>query len=120
MPLFQVMLRLCDDFHSRLAPLGVTALEAGMMMYVHRHANVTTIGLAKALGMHELALVPRVEDLVRKGLVRRQSDRQHHGDSILSLTSEGKVTIPEIAKHILEISHLIQEVAVSKQKGLTP
>lgn len=109
-PLLQAMLHLYDDFHSRLAPLGVTALEAGMMMYLHRHANVSTIDLGKAFGTHELNLAPRLEDLVRKGLVRRQSDRQHHGVSILTLTSEGKIIIPEIEKHILEISNLIREV----------
>src|SRR5262252_864972 len=108
--LLSVMLRLYEDFHSRLAPPGITALEAGMMMYLHRHANVSTIDLGKALGTLELTLAPRVEDIVRKGLVRRQSDRQHHGVSILTLTSEGKILIPEIEKHILEISSLIREV----------
>ena len=117
--LLQVMLRLYDDFHSRLAPLGVTALEAGMMMYLHRHANVSTIDLGKAFGTHDLILAPRVEDLVRKGLVRRQSDRQHHGVSILTLTSEGKVPIPEIEKHILELSNLIREVT-SRRTSIPP
>jgi len=117
--LLRVMLRLYEDFHSRLAPLGITALEAGMMMYLHRHANVSTIDLGKAFGTHELILSPRVEDLVRKGLVQRQSNRQHHGVSILTLTSEGKVIIPDIEKHILEISNLIREVS-SRHTSIPP
>ena len=119
LPLLQVMLRLSDDFHSRLAPLGVTALEAGMMMYLHRHANVSTIDLGNAFGTLELTLAPRVEELVRKGLVRGQSDSQHYGVSILNLTSDGKVMMPAIEKHILEISNLIHQ-ATRRRASIPP
>ena len=115
----QGMLHLSDDFHSRLGSLRVTPLEAGMMMYLNRHPGRTISDVANRLGTHELTLDTRVQDLVRKGFIRKRSDRQYES-AILTLTSEGKVIVPAIAKHIQEISALICEVSSHAQADSEP
>ena len=47
--LLEVVLRVHGDFRRRLAPLHVTPLQAGVMLYLHRHRDAKLTEAAAAL-----------------------------------------------------------------------
>jgi DNA-binding MarR family transcriptional regulator len=64
--LLEVMLRVHGEFRGRLAPIQVTPLQAGVILYLHRHAQATMSEAAAALRVSLPTSSEVVKDLVRK------------------------------------------------------
>ena len=81
--LLEVVLRVYGDFRRRLAPIRVTPLQAGVILYLHRHRDAKVTEAAAALGVRVPTLSVVIRDLVRKRRVIRR--RALHDDRALSL-----------------------------------
>ena len=69
--LLEVVLRVQGDFRRRLAPLQVTSLQAGVMLYLKRHPDAKMKDTAAGLDVRSPTLTDVIDALVRKRLVTR-------------------------------------------------
>ena len=99
----EVVLRLHGDFRRRLAPIGVTPLQAGVMLYLQRHPDAKMTGTAAALGVQPPTLTVVIDDLVRKHWVTRR--RALHDDRAvwLRLSRQGQVVAGKIKNHVRDV-----------------
>ena len=79
--LLEMVLRVQGDFRRRLAPISVTPLQAGVMLYLHRHVDAKLKDVAAALGVQSPTLAGVIQDLVRKHWVINR--RSIHDDRAL-------------------------------------
>ncbi len=103
--LLEAMLRLHGDFRTALDALSFTPLQAGLLLYVHRHPGSGIFEAAKALGIKPPTLTPVVQDLVRRQYVSRQEDQADRRGRRLTLTSQGRALVPRITKRIAAIRY---------------
>ena len=94
------MLRVQGDFRRRLAPIGVTPFQAGVILYLHRHPDAKVTEAATALGVLVPTLSGVIRDLVRKRWVIRR--RALHDDRLvcLRLSRQGDVVARRITDHV--------------------
>ena len=64
--LLEVVLQVQGDFRSRLASIGVTPLQAGVMLYLQRHRDAKMTDAATAVGVQPPTVTRVIQDLVRK------------------------------------------------------
>ena len=98
--LLELMLRLHGDFRRRLATLRVTPLQAGVMLYLQRHADAKMKDTASALAIQVPTLTAVIKDLVRERWVTRR--RALHDDRAvcLRLSRQGVVVARKIKDHV--------------------
>ena len=101
--LLELVLQLHGDFRRRLTPLHVTPLQAGVILYLHRHPEAKLKEPAAALGLKPPTLAVVIHDLVRKRWVTKR--RALHDDRALCLrlSRQGEVLVQKIMKHIRAI-----------------
>ena len=89
--LLEVVLRVQGDFRRRLAPIRVTPLQAGVILYLQRHVDAKVKEAAAALRVQPPTLTGVIQDLVRKHWVTRR--RAPHDDRVvcLRLSRQGEV-----------------------------
>jgi DNA-binding MarR family transcriptional regulator len=63
--LLELLLRLEGDIRRRLRPIRVTPSQAGVILFLRRHAEANVTDAAAALGVRLLTLSAVVKDLVR-------------------------------------------------------
>ena len=98
--LLEVVLRLHGDFRRRLAPIGVTSLQAGVILYLLRHSDAKLKDTAAAVGVQPPTVAGVIDDLVRKRWVTRH--RALHDDRAvcLRLSRQGQVIARTITDHV--------------------
>lgn len=101
--LLEVVLRLTGDFRKALTALHITPLQAGVILYIHRHAGTGVLSMAKALGTQGPTLTPVVQDLVKIQLVKQRDDPSDRRARRLALTTKGKALVPCILRQIKHI-----------------
>src|SRR5215831_14649781 len=87
--LAQVGAHAASKFAERLAPLGLTPPDAGILRLLRVTAGVSQQELAAILGIHPSQLVALLDELEQKELVERitnADDRRHYS---LHLTEKG-------------------------------
>jgi DNA-binding MarR family transcriptional regulator len=101
--LLEVVLRIQGDFRRRLEPIGVTPLQAGVMLYLQRHPDAKMKDTAAALDVKPPTLTAVIDDLVRKRWVTRQ--RALHDDRAvcLQLSRQGQVVAEKIKTHVRDV-----------------
>jgi DNA-binding MarR family transcriptional regulator len=85
-------------FAERLAPLGLTPAEAGLLRAVAAEPGRSQQAVAAQLGLLPSRLVALVDELEREGLVARRrnpDDRRHHA---LHLTAQGEQRLRDIGR----------------------
>ena len=70
--LLELVLRLDGDFRRSLQPIGVTALQAGVILFLRRHVEARATDAAAALGVRFPTLSEVVKDLAQKRWVTRR------------------------------------------------
>ena len=70
--LLEVVLRVHGDFRRRLESIGVTPLQASMVLYLQRHVDVNMKDTAAGLDVRSPTLTDVIDALVRKCLVTRR------------------------------------------------
>ena len=101
--LLEVVLRLHGDFRRRLAPIGVTPLQAGVILYLLRHSDAKLKDTAAALDVQPPTLTVVIGDLVRKRWLTRR--RSIHDDRALCLrlSQQGQVMVRRITDHVRHV-----------------
>ena len=91
------------DFRRRLEPIGVTPLQAGVMLYLHRHPDAKMKDTAAALSVQPPTLTAVIDDLVRSRWVARR--RALHDDRVvcLGLSRQGEVVARRIKDHVRDV-----------------
>ena len=101
--LLEVVLRVHGDFRRRLAPIGVTPLQAGVILYLLRHSDAKLKDTAAALDVQPPTFTAVSRDLARKRWVTRQ--RALHDDRAggLRLSRQGHVVAGKIKTHVRDV-----------------
>ena len=91
------------DFRQRLAPLHVTPLQAGLILYLHRQRDAKLTEAAAAVGVQLPTLSVVTHDLVRKRWVTKR--RAIHDDRAvrLRLSRKGEVLAGRITDHVRHV-----------------
>ena len=98
--LLEVVLRVHGDFRRRLEPIGVTPLQAGVMLYLHRHPDAKMKDTAAAMGVRSPTLTDVIDALVRKRLVTRQRALHDTRTLCLRLSRQGEVVARRIKNQV--------------------
>ena len=72
MTLLELVLRLEGEFRRSLEPIRVTPLQAGVLLYLHRHVDAKLTDAAASLGVRLPTISTVVKDLVRKRWVTKR------------------------------------------------
>jgi len=91
------------QFRRKLAPIGVTPLQAGAILYLHRHAdaNITKTAIALCLRLPTVSEV--VDDLVRKRWVTRQRSTTDTRVVQLRLSPRGQALVVKIKQGVGQV-----------------
>jgi DNA-binding MarR family transcriptional regulator len=109
-------------FAERLAPLGLTPPDAGILRILSSEPEMTQRALANRLGIFPSRLVLLLDDLARRGLVERHArpnDRRSHA---LRLTPKGVAQLEAIARvareHQADLCAGLSEADRTRLQGL--
>jgi DNA-binding MarR family transcriptional regulator len=96
--LLEAVLRLQGDFRRRLEPLGVTPLQAGILLYLQRHPGAKVKDTAAALAVQPPTVSAMILTPVRKGWLTKRRVPTDDRSVSLRLTQHGQV----LARNILD------------------
>ncbi len=103
--LAQVGAHAAIKFGERLATLGLTPPDAGILRMLGMKAGVSQQVVAAELGVHPSRLVAILDELEKRGLVERKQNTEDRRQSALYLTNKGTNSLSEISS----IAHEHQE-----------
>jgi DNA-binding MarR family transcriptional regulator len=87
--LLELVLQLHGEFRRSLEPIRVTPLQAGVLLFIRRHANARMTDAATALRLRLPTLSEVVKDLVRKRSVTKRRSVKDDRVVVLSLSRWG-------------------------------
>ena len=101
--LLERVLQLQGDFRRRLEPIGLTPLQAGMILYLDRHVHARLKDTSAALGVQLPTLDVVINDLVRKHWMIKR--RAIHDDRALCLrlSQQKDVLARSIKDHVQQV-----------------
>jgi DNA-binding MarR family transcriptional regulator len=94
--------RVFQDFAASLDDLGLTPGQLGALLLIEANAGLSQTELGAALGIDRSSVVPLIDKLQGRGLVRRlvkASDRRTHA---LELAEEGVALLSRLAPRLEE------------------
>lgn len=98
--LLELVLRLEGDFRRSLEPIRVTPLQAGVLLFLSRHANATLTNAATSLGVRLPTLSVVVKDLLRKRWVIKRYSVEDRRAVDLRLSRQGLVITRKIENQV--------------------
>ena len=99
----ELVLLLHGEFRKRLEPICVTPLQAGVLLYLYRCADVRLAEAASHLRVRPPTMADVVQDLVRKRwVIKRRSEEDRRGVR-LRLSRRGKAITRSIQHHVRQI-----------------
>ena len=102
--LLELVLRVHGEFRRSLEPIRVTPLQAGMMLYLGRHADAKLTDAAAALSVRLPTLSEVVKDLVRKRWVIKRRSVTDTRAVCLSLSRRGEALAQKIEEQVGRVS----------------
>jgi DNA-binding MarR family transcriptional regulator len=96
----ETVLRLQGFFRHRLQPLGVSPIQAGMLLYLDRHPQCQVIEIGSALCVQSLSAVKTVQLLQRNGWIRKPQVNANRKIVKLQLTEKGIALAQKIKENI--------------------
>ena len=118
--LLELVLRLEGDFRLTLTPIRVTPLQAGVLLFLHRHADARLTDAATALRVKTPTLNPVVNDLVRTRWVTKRRSVTDTRAVCLSLSRRGQVLAQKIEEQVRQVSRGVEANKVLTAAGLKP
>ena len=112
----ELVLQLHGEFRKCLEPIRVTPLQAGVLLFLRRHAEARVTDAATALGVRMPTLSLVVTDLVRKRWVFKRRSVTDTRAVRLSLSRLGETLAQRIEGHVGRVSTQIKYKIVAKQK----
>ncbi len=110
------MLRLEGEFRKSLEPIGVTPLQAGVLLYLQRHMDAKLTDAAASLGVRLPTLSGVLKDLVRKRWVTKRRSVTDTRAVCLSLSRRGEALAQKIEERVRDVSTQMNYKIVAKQK----
>ena len=101
--LLELVLRVQGEFRRSLEPIRVTPLQAGVILFLCRHANAKLTDAADALGVRVPTLSAVVKDLVLKRWVTKRRSLTDNRAVCLSLSRQGKALARRIKDHVRHV-----------------
>jgi DNA-binding MarR family transcriptional regulator len=101
--LLELVLQLHGEFRGRLSPLHVTPLQAGALLFLHRHANAKVSEATTSLCVSLPTLSEVVKDLVRKRWVTKQYSVEDRRALCLQLSRQGEALVRRIMDSIRDV-----------------
>jgi DNA-binding MarR family transcriptional regulator len=94
----QVGAHAASRFAERLAPFGLTPAHAGVLWNLNTQSDMTQRELADRLGAFPSRLVGLLDELEKKGLLRRHKSPDDRRSHALRITAKGKTQLEEIGE----------------------
>jgi DNA-binding MarR family transcriptional regulator len=94
--LLELVLQLHGEFRRSLEPIRVTPLQAGVLLFLRRHADAKLTDAAAALRVRQPTLHEVVKDLVRKRWVTKRRSLADTRAVCLSLSRQGQALARKI------------------------
>jgi DNA-binding MarR family transcriptional regulator len=110
----ETVLRLQGLFRHRLQPLGVSPLQASMLLYLDRHPQCEVIEIASALCLQNLSAVKTVQLIQRNGWIRKPQINANRRIVKLQLTAKGRALARKIKENI-EVTDKLFALADSRK-----
>lgn len=107
--LLELVLRLHGDLRRSLKPIRVTPLQAGVLCYLHLHADARLGAAAAALHVQPPTLVVVVQDLVRKHWVTNRRSVEDRRVVCLRLSRQGETIARTIAQRVRHMEATLTE-----------
>ena len=102
----------------RLKPLGVTPVQMAIVLRCHTGDAATVTELARIIPLSVALISRQVEQLVKMGLLSRQSTKGDRRVAHLSLTEKAEEMIPDFLRHRSE-NEAVLLAGVSKEERET-
>ncbi|MFC5831035.1 MarR family winged helix-turn-helix transcriptional regulator [Nonomuraea insulae] len=106
--LVQVGRELNTETERRLAPLGLTAQQAALLLHAARGDSTPSL-LKSRLGTDTAGMTRLLDRLQAKGLLRRARHRSDRRSIVVELTDEGHALVPSLPPIFGKISHQVFE-----------
>lgn len=113
--LLELVLRLDGHFRRSLEPIRVTPLQAGVILFLHRHAETNLTDTAAALCVRQPTLSAVMKDLVRKRWVSKRRSVADTRIVHLRLSRRGDALVQKIAEQVRRVGTLITDKIVVEQ-----
>ena len=114
--LLEMVLRLDGEFRRSLEPIRVMPLQAGLILFLHRHTDATLTDAATTLGVTLPTMSQVVTDLVGKRWVTKRRSVMDSRAVCLRLSRRGETLARRIKEQARELSEQINYKIVAKQK----
>ena len=101
--LLELVLRLHGDLRRSVKPSRVTPLQAGVLLFLHRHAEARVTDAAASLGVRLPTLSVAVKALVRKRWVITRRSIEDRRAVCLRLTRQGLVITRKIENQVQRV-----------------
>jgi len=98
--LLELVLQVHGEFRKCLEPIHVTPLQAGVILYLGRHANAKLTDAADSLGVRVPTLSVVVNDLVGKRWVTNRRSAEDRRAVCLSLSRRGEALARKIEEQV--------------------
>ena len=102
--LLELVLQLHGEFRRSLEPIRVTPLQAGVLLFIRRHANARMTDTATTLRLRLPTLSEVVNDLVRKRWVTKRRSVTDTRVVQLRLSRRGLVLTKQIEHQVQRVS----------------
>ncbi|MEV4112656.1 MarR family transcriptional regulator [Nonomuraea sp. NPDC049695] len=104
--LVQVGRELNTETERRLAPLGLTAQQAALLLHASRGDSTPSL-LKSRLGTDTAGMTRLLDRLETKGLLRRVRHPEDRRSIVIELTDEGRALVPGLPPIFGSISHQV-------------
>jgi DNA-binding MarR family transcriptional regulator len=105
-----------SEFRKILEPICVTPLQAGVLLFLSRHADANLTDTAIALGVKPPTLSTVVTDLMRKRWITKSRSVADTRAVCLSLRRRGEALARRIEGQVRQVSTQVEYKIVAKEK----
>jgi DNA-binding MarR family transcriptional regulator len=114
--LLELVLQLHGEFRRSLEPIRVTPLQAGVILFLRRHADANVTDAAVALRVRMPTLSKVVKDLAGKRWITKRRSVTDTRVVHLRLSRRGEALAQRIEGQVRQVSTQINYKIVAKQK----
>lgn len=107
--LLELVLQLHGEFRRRLEPIGATPLQAGVILFLHRHGNSTLTDAAASLAVRLPTLSVVMNDLVGKRWVIKRRSVKDTRVVHVRLSRRGKTLAEKIEQRVRQVNDRLSE-----------
>jgi DNA-binding MarR family transcriptional regulator len=107
--LLELVRQLEGDIRRRLAPIRVTPLQAGVILFLRRHADAKLTDAATVLRVRLPTMSTVVKNLVRKRWVTRHRSVTDTRVVSLSLSRRGSTLARQIEQRVRQVNAMLTE-----------